>query len=488
MSVVLYLSNQQIQAVVGTAGAKNISVQQAYTATAPEGSIINGIVMDPDAFSEFLKEFWGANKLPNKDVTVVINSTKFVGKTIELPKLKEKQGLEFIEREFASTKREEDDIYSYIPLSNINSKLKRVYAESVSEEFIREYMDIFKSAGLNVKNIYSGESSLISLTHITTATKYKTFLVIFAENATLTMVLWVDGSFYYFNSSRSFNQQGTPDYANDVARSASQIIQFMQANQIESQLELVKLVGLPSSDIGLYRDALAQMGIDVPMEPYNSKAISTTGVDVQRFLNGASGLVENGKYHNVLNQFSSKKNKSSSESEGMRIGLIIGIVFAVMLIATIATYVVSLIRKNALTQLEDEINSPVVQSQIAEYDTLVVRNSFLSSQYNAIEDIDENIASYPVCNNDVLKVFDSCASNLAEVEFESFDADEGIVKINATSDTVDNINLFIRNLLAEDIFKDVNYTGYSFDSQTDLWDIHVTCTLVEAAGRKEVQP
>jgi hypothetical protein len=112
-----------------------------------------------------------------------------------------------------------------------------------------------------------------------------------------------------------------------------------------------------------------------------------------------------------------------------------------------------------------------------------VRNSFLTRQYNAIKDIDDNIYSYPVCDNDIIKVIDNCSGNYATVRFESFDANSGLVSVSAQSDTVDNINKFIKSLNEQEIFKKIDYTGYSYDSNTELWDIHVTCTLVEAAGR-----
>jgi hypothetical protein len=69
------------------------------------------------------------------------------------------------------------------------------------------------------------------------------------------------------------------------------------------------------------------------------------------------------------------------------------------------------------------------------------------------------------------------------VTFESFQADEGLVTVTAKAENVDDINKFIRELNGEDIFNKVDYTGYSYDEQTQLWDIHVTCTLTEAAGR-----
>jgi Tfp pilus assembly PilM family ATPase len=483
MSTVLYLSNQQIQVVVGSAGNQKLAVQQAYTADAPEGTIINGMVMDTDAFVEFIKSFWAQYKLPAKDITLVINSSKFVGKTIELPKLSDSKTLAFIDREFASIRKEEDEIYAYMPLASSDKNVRRIYAESISSEFIKEYLDIFGAAGVGIKRICSGESSLISFTNMTVATKYHTFLMVIADNMTLTTLLWVNGSFYQFNNTRCFHERGTEEYAMDVARSVSQIVQFMQAHQIEQRLEAVLLAGIPDVQSGIYQMALSGQGIDIPVTPFDSDVFTTGSTDVQSHLHAASGLVSNGKWHNFLNQYGAKKQKKNSVGGTGKGIMAVVAVFGVMLVATVACYLYRLSVQHKLDALEEEINSPLVLEQIDEYDELLVRNSFLTRQYNAIKDIDDNIYSYPVCDNDIIKVIDNCSGNYATVRFESFDANSGLVSVSAQSDTVDNINKFIKSLNEQEIFKKIDYTGYSYDSNTELWDIHVTCTLVEAAGR-----
>lgn len=67
MSVVIYLSNQDVRAVVGTGkGGSQVSVSRVFRAEAPEGSIINGLVTNEEAFDAFLREFWENSQLPGK--------------------------------------------------------------------------------------------------------------------------------------------------------------------------------------------------------------------------------------------------------------------------------------------------------------------------------------------------------------------------------------------------------------------------------------
>lgn len=482
MSTVVYLANQQIQVVTGTPGQKKISVSNCYVANAPDGSIINGMIMDTELFVGFMKDFWSSNSLPDKDVILVVNSTKFVGKNIELPVLNEKKTFEFIEREFTDIRRDDEYIYGYIPIG-LDNKIRKIYAESTTPEYISDYINIFHEIGIKIRAIYSGESSLIGLTAMTAGQRYKTFVMQIADKMMITTLLWVNGSFYYFNSTRCFHEQGTEDYANDIARSVSQIIQFMQAHQIEYPLEAVLLAGINPIDIHMYQSFIMQQGIQAPVILFEDNNIIASNMDVQNFLHAASGLVVNGKWRNFLDRYNSGKKKTKNEGEGRKGLYIIFAALAVMLILLASTSTYRAIRKKALKEVEAYNESPEVLLDVALYDALTSRNAFLAAQYAAIADLNDNLYTYPVCDDGIMDIVMKCAGSYAEIDFESFDADQGMITMSAVADTVDNINKFISELNAQEIFSDINYTGYTYQEQTDKWDIHVTCTLAESAGR-----
>ena len=103
-------------------------------------------------------------------------------------------------------------------------------------------------------------------------------------------------------------QQGSLDYANDIGRSVSQIIQFMQAHQIEYPLEAVCLAGIDPYAFPLYREAIYAQGASAPVEIFNDVSIVTSSnIDVQNTLRGASGLIQFGKNTNFLNSYSDSK-------------------------------------------------------------------------------------------------------------------------------------------------------------------------------------
>ncbi len=489
MSTVIYLSNRQVQVVSGTTGTKSISVNQYYTVMAPEGSIINGMVMDVGLFTTFLNAFWAEKGLPKKDVILVINSSKFIGRTIQVPVMKDAKTLDFVEREYADMGREEDMVFSFIHITDLEGKTRKIYAEGIEPDFIKDYLDIFAEIGIRLSAVYSGESSLITFTGQTAAKSYETFVLLVADAMTLTTVLWVNGSFYYYNSARCFHDPGTLEYAADIARSMSQLSQFMQANRIEYKLQSIQIAGVSYEDKNMYVQAIADLGIDTPVQIFNFKTGGGSVIDpnLQNYLHAVSGLYIGDKTENFLPQYGQreKRKKDVGKEEKTKNVLLISSVLTVMVIAFAVLFFIRMGKKNALSKLEAYNNDPAVQMEVMRNDVLVERNDYLSALYDTITGMDENIQTYPLGNDKVRAVFEECAVGYATLNYEAFDATNGTISISAKAEKVEDINKFIKKLSGQSIFCRVDYTGYVFDTSDELWDIHVICTLAEAAGRQE---
>lgn len=484
MSTVVYLANQQIQVITGNPGNKKIAVGRCYTADAPEGSIINGIIMDNELFVGFMKDFWSQNRLPVKDVILVINSSKFIGKTIDMPLMNSKKTEEYINREFSDIRQGDDYICRYFQIGHDKAK-RKMYAEIIGSDFIGEYMEIFHEIGLKVRAVYSGESSLIRLASMTVGQQYKTFILQIADRMTITTLLWVNGEFYYLNNTRCFHEQGTDEYAQDIARIVSQIRQFMQANQLEYPIEAVVLAGVNPNDINLYTAAISQLDIYARVEIFDDTRINAGNIAIHMFFAVMSGLVLSavGRQNFLEGYNDGKKKNNKKEKNSLKGLLVIGISLVVMLIVLGICITIRSVKKSRLDELKAYNESPSVVMEVSRYAVLLESTNYLSNQFNAIQNISENILTYPVCDSDVLGIINDCASGYATIVIDSFDADEGTMSVTAKADSVDNINKFIRNVSAVDIFDNVNYTGYSYVEENAMWDIHVTFTLAESAGR-----
>ena len=224
MSVSIFLNNTKVQIVTGRKGKKGV-FERAIKVDAPEGSIINGIIMEPERFADFLNHVWTANNLPKKDVILVVNSNKLPGRVIEIPAMSKQKSKEYMKRELSDMMRDgEEMLIAYNELANDSGKkMKKMYVELASREQIKDYMDIFGAAGITLKSIQSAEGSIIGLLEQATAKQYKTFVMQITNENIVSNILWVNGVFNYFNSVRLFNEPGTEGYYEDCARSLSNL-------------------------------------------------------------------------------------------------------------------------------------------------------------------------------------------------------------------------------------------------------------------------
>ena len=143
MEVILYLSNQLVQAVEVKKKGRKIMGRRVWQEEAPGGSIINGIITDEEAFLPFIKSFFSRNKIPSREVALVIGSSQFNHKVMEFPRLSDRELRKLIEREFAENKKE-DILYSYYVLEEKGRKgLQKIMAAAVSKEFLLSSLELF---------------------------------------------------------------------------------------------------------------------------------------------------------------------------------------------------------------------------------------------------------------------------------------------------------------------------------------------------------
>ena len=488
MSVSVYLCNQIIQVAVGTRGSKG-TLKKMYTSVAPEGCIINGIIMDSEVFGAFLKDFWEKNNIPKKDVYLIVKSNKIAAKNLEVPVLNTKKTFDFITREFSDMQREEDEntiAYTQLGL-NKNSKLRKLYAEMAPKEQLREFLYIFEGMGITLKGIISAEGSVIGYLQSTFAKNKGTFISQIVNGNLVSNVLFVDGTFKYYNSVRCFHDVGSPEYLDDLARSLNHLEQFMSTQKISSPVEKIYVAGTQSDNLSQYSIVLSNQGVNASCEIMNlGLGDSNLNYEAQRALFAYSGLFSQGGESNFLANFNMRKDNSQNMDPAFkRRVVLIASVFIFMLVVLGVMLSIRLIAQSKYNEAYDYNNSSAVKLQVAEYEEAIERRDSMQKKYNSINTVVETIYSYPVCNDDIINIIEETAKGFADIEIISFDAEVGQVTFSAKSTEVEDIYKYIDKLLAEDVFMNVDHTGYTWDEREGIYDIHVQCTLCESAGRED---
>ena len=487
MSVSVFFSNQIIQFALGTR-AKRGTLKAVYTTMAPEGSIINGIIMDADSLGEHVRSFWEANNFPKKDVYLVVNSNKIAGKSLSVPILNDKKTLGFIMREFADMQREDaDNTLAYTQMGmDRKTKVRKLYAEMAPKDQLKEFIQLFQKIGIELKGIISGEESIIGYAGQTILKQAKTFVLQIINGNLVSNVLFADGEFKYYNSIRCFNEPGTEAYMDDLARSLNQMEQFMGSQKITSPIEKVLVAGANGGNLPMYQQAVVDRGINAPVEIINTGIGSTPELEqqAQMALFAVSGLFDQGKSSNFLSYFNVKEEEKPAMDPKTRSRIISVIAtLVVMAVAMGIALTMRLIRNSQYNELHDYNTKPSTKLQVMAYDEAVVKRDSMLAKYNAILFVSESVKTYPLCNKEIVQILEDTAKGYAEIEMNSFSAETGKVGFTAKADNVNDIYLYIDRLLKEKIFMTVTHTGYTYDNKMGLYNIHVECTLAEEVGR-----
>ena len=479
MKVILFLSNQNVQIVVGKKQLGNIVIERTVSVQAPEHSIINGVVTDQDVFMDFIKKTFETYKISTKNITLVLNSTKFVGNQMVLSKTGPIRMLANVEKDFTDIDRTDARIYGYTEISSDGSKVK-VYAQSAPLEYIENYYLMFKEAKFHIYAIYSGQESLIRFITDTVAKENENFVLMLKDTSTLYTLLWTSGEMAYFNSNHLISERGQ-ELSEELADGVRKLFQFMKANQLSEHVEKIFLSGFEKDAPALLTESLRNREIYAPAQLLKVKK-GITLQDEEQFnecLGGISGMAPGTDNENFLDEYlySRKKKRSVAGIKQYLSPIVISI--CVMAVFLSVLLVVKAFKESKL----DNLNNQLSRSEISmRYDALSAQNDELYATMNAYADVIVNLDTYPQCDSTIWGSIQSAAEGLVKIELEGFEDFTGVLSMTAIAGDVSNINKFITNLRNLGIFYEVDYTGYSFSSAANGWDVHVSCILDEKEG------
>ncbi len=488
MTVSVYLSNNNIDAVIGTTG-KSVRIRRVCHTQIPEGSLINGIITNEADLAEQLKSFWEENKLPKKGVSLVINSSQFVLKTITLPKVKDKKIREMLPMEFHDVTDQKDPILDYMVASAREKNTISVNAVMVERSFIQGYLSLFDAIGVKVSAINVARASRTRLLGTLRQLRDQTCVVMIVDGSNISSMFWADKEVIYATQRRVFSEPGTPQFGAELARQVSSIQQFAITQQIQHKIEKAYVAGTTAQEFEIYRQSVEEMGMDVEfatLDPEKhirmNKQIEE---DYSHYLAQIGDLMR-GKHDINLVPIAKKKVKEKASGPVVWKQYVIPPV-ALLLVGGVAAGVLfydDRKKTKELEALQAYLNDPSHLDVLAKSEILQAQIAELTATVEQIERIGECISSYPHMNSRVVQQLQECASGQAvELAIRSYDASNGVLNVDTKGEQVALINRFIDTLEASGIFDDVQYTGYSYNESENLYTINVQCYLAEQAGK-----
>ena len=490
MSIVVFLSNTNLQVAVGNATATGVKITKLFSAPLPEGAVLNGVVMDQDLVTQTVKTAWDLNKLPKSEITLIINSPQLRASRVDVPITSDKKTTEFIARETSDSDygRFQKPVTGwYVVSKNSKAKTRHVIYETAETDFVEKYVEIFAKVGLKLKSLHNGVQ--LATEFFTRQVAGKNVIYMILDGNSLVTIFFAEGKYYYDSTSRVFAQPGTPEFAREIYASVSSIRQFISAQHLNIAVNDVIFAGMSQTNVNaLVNDILnIDSQVDISMAtPPNGTSISSEQSSYPFYIYPISGIR---KIDEKLPILKATKVTEKEKKAASGVGKVI-IPFAVLLGIAIIVFAGLLYVKSSLEhelkKIKDYNSSSDTLEQVAEYDAMYDSMADIGTIQGGVDMLERDLDSYPIADSSINRMILTAAQRRnVTVDFQSYSARTGVFSITASSTTVDDINQFIGDLLDMDIFESVDYTGYTLDSDGENWTINVVCSLASPDAAAE---
>ena len=483
MSVTVFLSNTNIQIVVGSGATNGIKVKNLVSVGVPNGAVLNGVVMDENALVAAIQECWKINKLPKSEVTLILNSPQLRATLVDMPIMPDKKTTEYVQRETKDSRLQKPVTAWYLQEKNAKLKSQKVVAETADASFIDTYVNIFARAGIKLIDIHDGVSLAIGL--LKGATRNSTIVYMILDGTSLVTIFFSKGQYFYHSTKRVFNQPGSTEFAKEIFGAVSEIRQFASAQKLEDSIEELQFAGLGDQQVSRLADDISDIDNSIRLSAVSCPSyvnIKSNSKQFPFFVYPIAGLAKISPQRlDILtankksaDAFVKKRNALKLILPAAGILLSLGMVYGVL--AVFGIY-----KQNQLEELNRVNSDPVIVENVQRYEEISDVITGVGSRQGGLDILHSYLDSYPIPDSEINKVISQAAKkNGVKVLFNSYSASTGVFNITAQSTDVEKINQFIADLMNMKTFAKVDYTGYTAIADVDGqngWQINVVCTL-----------
>lgn len=245
MRTSVYLSNRNLQIAVGDTKSKKVVLERLYSIDIQEGNLINGVITNQDGLKGQLEEIWTKYEIPRKAVELTVDSTQIASKVLTIPKMNEKNTYELIQNEFTTIDNPSKYLYDYRVIStDKKGKSARILAAAVNRTLIQSYLDMFQEMKIEVTCVDISQNGILKALELNERHNHENFITSILDGDNLVNTLIIDGKYKLFERNRMFNEHGTREFAVEVGKNLSSLLQFLSSEDKDKKIENIYIGGL----------------------------------------------------------------------------------------------------------------------------------------------------------------------------------------------------------------------------------------------------
>lgn len=270
---VIYISNERISVVSAEVKRDVLRVDECFHIELKEGTILNGVIIDDNEMKDALKCIYDRGI---HEAGLIVDSAKILAKSAVIPKMKEKEILQFVKDELSTIDNNSEDIiydFSYLGEDVLAKGASKILCVGVERQFIESYLDVFNSVGIAILSIDYAINVLINLVKELHGFLDKTYAISQIDGQNLLSVLFINNEYALTNRSRIFANRGTPEFENEIISAVSQLKQFASSSHQDQLMSDIYFFGLNEDErMSLFTRISSTLDLTASELP-NSKSI-----------------------------------------------------------------------------------------------------------------------------------------------------------------------------------------------------------------------
>lgn len=246
----IYLGEDRIQVLLGEWKNK-IHIKRCEEYILPEGTLINDIVFNEEAFCSVLRAICKSYVTHRSKVRLMLGSNQIVTKTIQAPKLPHPAMVELVKKELETLiGSQQQMLYDY---SVIGDKL--ILGAGLEKEKLDKLLHLFGSEKLKIKSVDIALNGMIRLSQYLTDLKECTYLLCLVDGRNLMASLFKRGRYIYAGRIRLLSERGSKEVIHEIGKHLQSFVQFYYLEKHKDLIENIYLGGFKADEeaqIGSY--------------------------------------------------------------------------------------------------------------------------------------------------------------------------------------------------------------------------------------------
>lgn len=495
MHSAVYLSNKKMEIVTGSMSSGRCTVRDFKMVDLPAGLVVNGAVADTAAFDQYIAGLCRARVLPKRNVCLVVGGSQLTTRTLDMPIMGTGRTIAYLSREFPGA-GVQDPVYGCFALEESRgTKTVRCWATMAERSFLCAFLQAFERAGCSVISAEAASGAAVRLLSALPCIKERSCLVQHLDEGYLSSYLFVRGKYTYSSRSRLLNASGTMEFGLEVARSVSNIMRFAEAQDAEHRLSDVFFAGMDDDDCALCQDSVYQMSSELNAQRLRTEdfvdfaCADMYGAEEKKRIFGQlfhaiAGLDCRGGKTSLYYQYRHDSMRETAVKSRVPAAAPAVLATAVLIGATGRTLYNNRRLSDEAGRLEKRLSTFVVTELADVYERYRTDIDTVDGYVRALETARETLNSYPKINSSVIDRLYDAAEGYAQISVSSYNSASGEIDFTAVASDVGLINEYIGVLRNEEMFAEVCYTGYFYNSALEVWNINAACRLSPDAGRR----